>query len=471
MSVGATTDSTPTRSPWRVFAIIGSASLLLSLNYSLVFVSYGAFGKTFVVDPGTLSWALTGYSITMASLLVPAGWLSDRFGRQPVVVTGIALFTVGSALIATSPVVGLLIAGRVLQGAGLALEASAGLAIILDEFPPERRSTAVGAMGAAGGTAAAVGPVIGGALVDGIGWRSTFALNVPLGIMLVVMVSRSLRRDVPRASRTAPDLLGVVLLAGGVGCLALGIVKIDSWGLGAPSTLTALATSAVLLVSLLRRSGRHPDPIIHLPLFADPQFRRGALLTFLLAGSFSGMFLTIIRMLTLGWGMSVTAAGAAAAVIPLMGAPLSVVAGRIADRHGPRTVILPGAVIMAAASFLLARQLGNERDVWGLWLPIGALYGTGVGLAHASCQAATLRNVPADRLGVGGAMGRIAMEVGGVISVAVSVAMLAGADDIISGVRRVALMAGIVSLVGGAFALWLPSSGAYPRSVRTSTDP
>ncbi len=444
------------RSPWRVFALIGSASLLLSLNYSLVFVSYSAFGETFAADPGTLSWALTGYSITMASLLVPAGWLGDRFGRQPVVVAGIALFSVGSALIATAPVVGLLIVGRVLQGAGLALEASAGLAIILDEFPASRRSTAVGAMGAAGGAAATIGPVVGGALVDAIGWRSTFALNVPLGIALVILMRRWLRRDVPLALRGAPDLLGVALLAGGVGSLALGIVKIDSWGLTAPSTAATLLTAVVLLAVLLRRSTRHPDPIIYLPLFADPQFRRGALLTFLLAGSFSGMFLSVIRMLTLGWGMSITAAGGAAAVIPLLGGPLSVVAGRVADRHGPRTVILPGAIIMATALFLLAATLGDERNVVGLWLPVGALYGTGVGFAHAACQAAALRNVPSERLGVGGAMGRIAMEIGGVISVAVSVAVLAGADDIISGVRRVAFMAAVICLVGGAFAIGLP---------------
>lgn len=453
---GATAgDPAAVKAAWRIFAVVGAASVLLSLNYSLVFVSYGAFGETFESSPSTLSWALTAYSITMAALLVPSGWMGDRFGRKPMTLAGVGLFVVGSALIAVAPVVGVLILGRVLQAAGLALKATAGQAIILDAFPRDRRSSAVGAMGAAGGAAAAIGPVIGGALVDHIGWRWTFFLNVPMGLLLLVLMTRRLRRDPGRPATNAPDLVGVALLAGGVGALALTIVKLDAWGVANPATLATTVTSAVLLTVLVRRSNRHPDPIIHLPLFADPQYRRGVLLTFLIGGSFSGMFFTVIRMLTLGWDLSITAAGAAAGVIPLFGAPLSFLAGRIADRRGSRAVIAPGAAVMVVAAVALAVLLRTEAAVWSLWLPIGALYGIGVGFAHAASQGAAMQTVPADRLGVGGAMVRIAMDIGGVISVAVAVALLAAADDIITGVRWVAALVAGVTAIGGLLALRL----------------
>ena len=224
-----------------------------------------------------------------------------------------------------------------------------------------------------------------------------------------------------------------------------------------------LMGAAVLIGTLLRRSGRHPDPIVYLPLFRDAQFRRGCALNFLLAGSFSAIFLTIIRFLTNGWRLSVAGAGAAAAVIPLFGGPLSLVAGRIADRRGARAVIAPGAAVMAVALALLAARLTSVRDVGSVWLPVGALYGIGVGFAHAACQAAAMRNVPPERLGVGGAMSRIAMEVGGVISVAASVAILDHASSVISGAREVALIGAVVCALGGALALRLGPRRADAR--------
>jgi MFS family permease len=295
-------------------------------------------------------------------------------------------------------------------------------------------------------------------LVDAVGWRWTFFINVPLGAALTVVVARNLRHIRPTGRRRVPDLIGVLLLATGVGSLALAIVKSNAWGIGSGPILGLFATAAVFLTALLVRSARHPDPIVYLPLFADPQFRRGTGLMLLLAGSFSAMFLTVIRTFTDGWGMSVAAAGAAAAVIPLFGGPLSLAAGRIADRRGSRAVIAPGAFVMTGALVLYATQLTGDRNVVGLWLPIGALYGIGVGFAHASCQAAAMRNVPAERLGVGVAMSRIAMDVGGVISVAVSVAVIDRAGDAIIGARRVAGLVAAVCAVGGLLALRLPDT-------------
>ena len=439
----------------RLFALVGGAMLLTSLNFSLMFIAYGHIAITFGTDLTIVSWALTGFSITVAALLVPAGWMADRFGRERVFLGGIALFTAGSAIVAWSPWVHLLIGGRVVQAMGLVLETCASLPILLDAFPVARRATVVGGIGATGGAAAAMGPVIGGLLVETIGWRATFALNVPLGIALCFIVSARLPMTPPRRSSAPPDLFGVAALALGMGSLVLAITQINSWGLISPPTIAAVVVAGLLLTIVVRRSRHHPDPVLYLPLFKDASYRRGVILNVLIAGTFAGTFFAFIRLLTKGWGLSALDAGLAVAVVPLFGGPLSFVAGRLADRHGPRVVIVPGALLIAAAGLIFSLTVTKERDVVGLFLPIAVLYGIGVGLAHAACNAAALRTVPSDRLGMGGAMSRMGMEVGGIISIAVAVALVSSAVHPIAGIRTVTMLVSIVCVIGALLALRL----------------
>lgn len=467
---GDTSEPAPAGTPWRLFALIGGCTLLLSLNYSLIFVAFGTINRTFSAQASVVSWALTGFSITSAALLVPAGWMSDRFGRERTFLSGLALFTVGSGIVASSPVVGVLIAGRVVQAMGLVLESSASLPILLDAFPRSQRATVVGGLGATGGAAAAIGPAIGGALVDTIGWRATIALNVPAGIALCIVVLR--RMPMQRAVRAAadaepapPDLLGVAALAAGMGSLVLAITKTSTWGVADARTLSAALAAVVAMVVVVVRSGRHPDPILFLPLFRDESYRRGVLLNVLVAGSFSGTFFAFIQLLTRGWGFSTLKAGIAVAIVPLFGGPLSFVAGRLVDRRGPRVVIVPGSLLIAAAGLIMALTVSARPQLVQLWLPVGALYGIGVGFAHAACNATALRYVPSERLGIGGAMSRIGMELGGVISVAVAVALVSAADDPIAGVRTVTLLLSGVCTVGAVLALRLRPN----RSVRVET--
>lgn len=449
--------------PIRLFALVGGATLLTSINFSLMFIAYGHIAETFDADATTVSWALTGFSITAAALLVPAGWMADRFGRERVFIGGIAAFTVGSGVVAWSPSVGVLLAGRVLQAVGLVAESSAALPILLDAFPLSQRATVVGGLGATGGVAAALGPVIGGALVDGIGWRGTFALNVPIGVLLCALVIWRLPLRPPRARSTPPDMIGVAALALGMGAVVLAITEVHDWGAADPRTIGAFAAGAGLLATVILRSRRHPDPVLYLPLFRDASYRRGVILNLLIAGTFAGTFFAFIRLLTDGWGLSTFDAGVAVAVVPLIGGPLSFVAGRIADRHGPRWVIIPGSIIIAIAGLLFSLNVTSHRDVLGLWLPVGIIYGVGVGLAHAACNGAALRTVTADRLGIGGAMSRMGMDFGGIVSVAVAVALVSSATDPIAGIRVVTLLVSGVCLLGAVLAVRLD---APPRPLR-----
>jgi MFS family permease len=438
--------------PWGLFRLVGGTTLLTSMNFSLMFVAFGKINETFRSQPTIVSWALTGFSVTAAAFLVPAGWMADRFGRERMFVGGLGLFTFGSLVVATAPLVGLLVAGRVVQAMGLVVESSAALPILLGAFPATKRATVVGGLGATGGAAAAIGPVVGGGLVDAIGWRWTVAMNVPAGLLLCRMILRRLPMPKPTGSKAPPDLVGVAALAAGMGALVLAITKINSWGARNPLTALAAAVAVAMLTTVVVRSRHHPDPILYLPLFRIRSFRTGAMLNMIVAGTFAGTFFSFIQLLTKGWGLSTFAAGVAVAVIPLFGGPLSFVAGGLADRFGPRVVIIPGAIVIAIAGLIFGLAVSPHRDIARLWLPIGSLYGIGVGFAHSACHGAALRSVPPDRLGIGSSMSRIAMDLGGAISVAASVALVSTAVDPIAGVRRIAFLLSAVCFVGALLA-------------------
>ncbi len=449
---------------WRVFVMIAGATLLASLNFSLMFVSFAELSKSFDASDAALSWVLTAFSITVTTMLIPAGWAADRYGRKRTFLVGFGLFTFGSGVVAIAPVLPVLIGGRVLQAAGLALESSASLAILLDAFPLNRRASAIGGIGLAGGAAATLGPVVGGAGIDLIGWRATIGLNVPLGILIVWRVSRRLPTDPPRTASAPPDMVALATLAVGIAALALAIVQIKTWSLFDARTLGSVALGVVALADVVRRSAHHPEPVLRLSLYRDRDFRLGSLLNLLIAGSFGGAYFSFVRLLTEGWGLSVFRAGLALAVITVFGSPLTFLAGWLADRHGHRVVIVPGAIVMVLACLLLAGRITEERNVLGVWVPAAAVFGTGVGFAHAACHASAMRTVVRAELGVAGAMSRICMEIGSVISVAVAVALVTAAGDAVAGTKRVVLLVAIVSAIGAVIATRLDSNQA-PRTV------
>lgn len=445
-------DKAQLRRAWRVFALIGSATLLASLNFSLMFVGFAELSASFAVSDAALSWVLTAYSIAVTTTLIPAGWAADRYGRKRMFLIGFAVFVTGSAVIAVSPWLATLILGRIAQAVGLGLESSASLALLLDVFPVHRRASAIGGLGLAGGVAATLGPVVGGAGIELLGWRGTFAMNVPLGLLTIWAVSRRLPADPPSSSSAPPDLVALGALGIGIGAFALAIVQAHEWGITTPPTVAAAMVGVCALVFVVVRSARRAEPVLRLSLYRNPDFRLGSVLNLLIAGSFGGAYFSFVRLLTDGWGMPIFRAGLALAVITLFAGPLTLLAGRIADRHGHQVVIIPGALVMVAACAFLALRVTAERDVVGTWLPSAVLYGIGVGFAHAACHASAMRTVAAAELGVAGSMSRIGMEVGSVISVAVAVALVTAAGDPVAGTRRVAVLVAAVSVVGALLA-------------------
>jgi len=393
------------------------------LDTTIVNIAFPDISASFAsAGRDALSWVLDGYFVVIAALLVPAGGLADRFGHKRIFLLGVAAFTTASALCAAAPTLGLLISFRVLQGIGAALIAPASLAIVLDSFPLEKRSTGVGLWGAAAAAAAATGPTLGGALVELNDWRLVFLVNLPLGAAIVWAGGRRLVERPIRDSRL-PDLPGAAMLALSLALITLGIVEGNDWGWTAGSTLGSFAAAAALLVAVVLRSRTHPRPIVEPDLFVHGSFRIGNLGTLLFAAAFFSIVLGNVLFLTSIWGYTVLQAGLATLPGPVCTTVVSGPAGRLADRFGQRAVVVPGALIFAAGVMVL-RSAGAQPDWLGLWLPGSGLTGIGIGLAFPTLGSAAVRDVPADRFATASAVNAAFRQIGAVLGTAILVAIV-----------------------------------------------
>ncbi|HAZ18410.1 MAG TPA: hypothetical protein DCY87_06530, partial [Acidimicrobiaceae bacterium] len=325
---------------------------------------------------------------------------------------------------------------------------------------------AVGAYGGLGGISLVLGPVVGGLVIDVVGWRWTFAMNIPIAMLTVVLGLMFLPPDRPTVDGRPgrPDLGGAILMVVGTAMLATGIVQAGEWGWTNPLTVVALVMAPTSLAMVVRRSASHPHAILDLSLYRVRYFGRGNLMAFLIAGNFAGTYLALITLLTGAWAMSPSAAGAALALVPLIGGPMSFVSGRLADRYGHRRLLVPGGACMVVGALWFRSGVGPDPDMW-LWFPAVGLYALGIGLAHANSASLALRFVPGPSLGQAGATNRIMTEIGSVCSVAVTIALLVGADDPVEGVRRVMLLLALAGMGGMVVATGVDTR---PRQMRSA---
>ncbi|MDX6625217.1 MAG: hypothetical protein QOE56_206 [Solirubrobacterales bacterium] len=447
-------------------AIACAGAFVAFLDTTIVNIAFPDIAASF---PGSgrdlLSWVLDGYFVAIAALLVPAGGLADRFGHRRVFLLGVASFTLASLLCAAAPSLEWLIAFRVLQGIGAALIAPSSLAIVLDRFPVERRAAGVGLWGAAAAAAAAVGPTLGGALVDLSDWRLVFLVNLPLGAA-ILLAGRSRLSERPTLDSRLPDLPGAVMLTLGLALITLGIVEGNDWGWTAPTTLGCFAAGLTLLAGVALRSARHPRPIVEPELFSHRSFAIGNLGTLFFAAAFFSVILGNVLFLTGIWGYSVLHAGLATLPGPALTTVVSGPAGSLADRFGHRAVIVPGTLFFAAGVMVL-RSAGADSDWLGLWLPGACLTGIGIGLAFPTLGSAAVRDVPDDRFATASAVNAAFRQVGAVLGTAILIAIIgepSSLDDALSVSDSAYLFAVFASLAAGAVTLALRPLGA-PREL------
>jgi EmrB/QacA subfamily drug resistance transporter len=415
--------------PWKVLVVTAVAVFMGFLDVTIVNVAFPDLERDFSdSSAASLSWILNGYNVVFAALLVPAGRVADLVGRRRLFFVGLWLFLAASAASAAAPSVEFLVGARVVQAAGAAILVPTSLGLLLPEFPPERRATATAIWGATGAVAAALGPSLGGVLVDAASWRWVFLVNLPIGLAALIPARAILieRRDEQHGA--LPDLPGALLLVLGVGLVALAIVQGEDWGWGGARVLGSLAAGLVLLVALVRRSGRHPAPALELSLFRVRSFAVGVSGVFLFSLGFYALLLGNILFLTQVWGYSVLTAGFAVTPGPLMAAVWAPIGGRLSDRFGQRVVALPGGLLFAAGTLLIAARVGGEPHYVSDFLPATVLTGAGVGLSFAAWSSAAVAELPPARFATGSAISACLRQVGAVLGIAVLIAVLGAAD-------------------------------------------
>jgi EmrB/QacA subfamily drug resistance transporter len=407
---------------WKVLIVVSLAVFMSSLDLFIVNIALPAIRHGF---PGSsvssLSWVLNAYSIVFAALLVPAGALADRFGRRRAFIGGLLVFALGSLLCGVAPSAQTLVAARVLQALGAAFLIPTSLALLLPEFAPSRRPTAIGIWAAVGAVAAAAGPPLGGLLVAA-NWRLVFLVNLPVALGALVFTLRIVRESRDPSARI-PDLWGAGVLTLAIAALALGLVQAPDWGWSSASTLACLAGSALGIAVFIARCARHPAPVIDLSLLRIRSFAFANTAMLLFGAAFATMLLSNVLFLTGVWHESALRAGFSLAPGPVMAAVFAVPTGRLAARLGQRRVAGTGCLVFAAGGLWWLWRVGATPHYASELLPGMLLSGAGVGLTLASLSSAALASLPAPRFATGSAILNMCRQVGSVLGVAVLVAI------------------------------------------------
>jgi EmrB/QacA subfamily drug resistance transporter len=414
-----------------------------------------------------LEWTVNVYNLAFACLLLTGAALGDRFGRRRMFAIGLTVFTVASAAAALSPNVGALIAARAVQGAGAALVMPLTLTLISAAFPAEKRGAAIGLWGGIAGLAVAAGPVVGGAVVDGINWHWIFWLNVPIGLALVPLGLARLTESF--GPRPQLDLVGLPLAAAGMFGLTWGLVRSSTVGWGSAEVVAALVGGAVLVAAFLAWERRARSPMLPLELFRYRGFSTAnAVSFFMYAGLFGTLFL-MAQFLQNALGYSPLQAGIR--LLPWTATPMLIapIAGGLADRFGNRPFMVLGMVMQAVGLGWVA--LIASPDVGYLQLGIAlTVAGVGTSLCFPTVANSVMGSVPAEEAGVASGTNSSLRELGGVFGVAVLAAVFTrhgvytSPETFVDGFRAALLVGAALTAIGIVAALLAPGR-ARPKEV------
>ncbi len=455
--MSATTEHPPTtgpvRSPGLVLLVVSAAVFLAALDLFIVNIAFPTLSESLDASTGALSWVLNGYTIVFAALLAPAGRVADRIGRRRVFLTGVAVFCTGSLGCALAWDVGSLVAFRVVQAGGGAMVTATSLALLLHAFPPARRAHAIAVWSAVGGVAAALGPPIGGLLVDA-SWRLIFLVNLPIGIAALVVGLLVLPESRDETETRRPDLVGAGLLVLAVGLLAYALIDAPERGWDSRVVLAAFAGAFVAGALVGRRAARPPRgtvPVLPLSLFRSRSFSLACLAIAVLMAAFAAMLLGNVLWLTGGWGLSAAEAGFALIPGPLLAALTALPAGRLGARVGCGLVAGVGTALFALGGVWWLVRVGTEVAYVTDFLPGQLFTGIGLGLTLTNLSAAVSSSLPPAALATGTATFGASRQLGATLGVALLLAVVAGTGGELPGADRgwllLALLGGTASLL------------------------
>jgi EmrB/QacA subfamily drug resistance transporter len=409
-----------------VLVLTAIASLMVALDVTVVSTALSTMRLHLHASIDELEWTVNAYGLSFAVLLMTGAVLGDRLGRRRVFVGGLALFSAASAACALSPDVGWLIAARAVQGAGAAVIAPVSLALLSAAFSPERRGSALGIYGAITGLAVVAGPVVGGAVTQGLAWQWIFWLNVPIGLAAIPFVLR--RIDEGFGPRAALDIPGLSLVTGAALGIVWGLVRGNTVGWGSLEVVAALAGGVLFSVLFVIWELRASEPMLPMGLFRSRGFAAGNMVGLLMfAALFSAVFFMAQYQQTV-LGQSPLETGLR--LIPWTGTVflVSPLAGALVDRIGERPLIVTG-LLMQAGGFAWFALIARTGLPYSHMIAPLILAGVGISTALPAAQNAALSGVPQTEIGKAAGTFSTMRQLGGSLGLAVGVAVFTGAGS------------------------------------------
>jgi EmrB/QacA subfamily drug resistance transporter len=464
MSLQSISQAKPRNRGWTL-AIVSIGLFMVVLDNLVVNVALPSIHRDLGGSVQALEWTVSAYVLAYAVLLLTGSALGDRFGRKRMFITGIALFTLSSAAAALAPSTALLIAARASQGVGAAIVTPLTLTLLADAFPPERRGVALGVWSGISGVAVALGPLVGGAVIQASSWHGIFWINVPIGLVLVPLAS--LRLAESHGPTKQLDLPGLALASTGLFGLVFGLVRSQSQGWSSPDVLVALAAGAVLIVAFVLYELRAKEPMLPLSFFADRGFAvTNAVSMAMYFGMFGSIFF-LSQFLQNVLGNSPLQAGEKLLVWTGATMVVSPLAGIFSERYGSRLFMVAGLGLQAIALGWLAALVSVHESYASMIAPF-ILAGAGMALVFAPAANAVLSSVRTDQAGQASGATNAIRELGGVLGISVLATVFtshgsyASAQEFIDGLTP-AMWVGAAVLAAGAIV-----AAVLPFSTRTS---
>lgn len=445
------------------------ASGMAFLDSTVVNVALPALGADLNARLGDLQWVVNGYTLTLAAFVLLGGALGDRFGRRKVFLIGVVWFTVASLACGFAPNVNILIVARIVQGIGAALLTPGSLALLQASFEHDDRGKAIGAWSGLSGVTTALGPFIGGLLIDQASWRWIFWMNAPLAVLVCLLSLKYVPESRTPGAHSRFDIAGAVLCAAALGGLTYGLIAWPDHGLTAPTVLAGLSVALVGGVAfVLLERARLERAMMPLDLFKSRIFATLNVYTLFVYAALGGLFFFLVIFLQNVAGWSALQAGVASMPATLIMLLFSARSGALATRIGPRSQLIAGPLIGAVGLLLLSR-LPTDPNYWVDVLPGIVLFGIGLTLLVAPLTATVLAAVEDDQAGVASGINNAAARTASLLAVA-TLPLLVGlsgteyaiASALASGYRSAMLWCAALMLIGAALAALLARKPPTP---------
>jgi EmrB/QacA subfamily drug resistance transporter len=409
---------------WWTLAAMCFALFMIMLDNTVVNVALPSIQRDLHASISSLEWTVNAYTLTFAVLLVTGGRLGDIFGRRTMFLFGVVAFAVSSAFIGLAPTQELLVAGRAVQGIGAAFMMPGTLSIISDAFPPHERGRAIGTWAGVSGLALAIGPVVGGALTEYVSWRAIFFLNLPVAAGAVVVTLFAARNSRDETVDRSVDYPGIIALSAGLTGLILALIEGNSWGWGSPAIVGLFAAAVAGLVAFVLIETHRRVPMVDFSFFKSRTFAGANLIAIVISFAMLAQFFFMALYMQNILGYSALGAGVRFLPSTLMIIVLAPVAGRLADKIGPKPLIVAGLSVLALSLFLQSQI--SAQSGYGTLLPAFVLLGVGIALTMSPMSTAAMNAVDVTKAGVASGVLSMGRMVGGSLGVAVTGALFQG---------------------------------------------